>query len=47
VYDVTLFNKKAGTNCPYEAIEWIENGEERRLKFVFVYRNHNIKNYNN
>jgi hypothetical protein len=29
VYDVNFFNKKAGTNCNYKSIDWVEDGIEK------------------
>ncbi len=30
IYDVNLFNKFPGTNCPYNSIEWEEGGIKKR-----------------
>lgn len=30
VYDINQFNKKAGTQCIYDSIEWYENDETKR-----------------
>ena len=32
-FDRNLLFKKAGTNCPYESLEWEENGEFKRFEF--------------
>jgi hypothetical protein len=34
-YDKTLLFKKSGTNCPYESLEWIEDGETKTVSFFF------------
>ena len=30
IYDIYQFNKKSGTQCIYDTIEWVENGETKR-----------------
>ena len=42
-YDKTLLFKKSGTNCPYESLEWTENGEEKSVSFFFDERKENSK----
>ena len=34
-YDLNLMSKKSGTNCPYETIEWKENGETFKIDCFF------------
>ena len=34
-YDLNLMSKKSGTNCPYETIEWEENGETFKIDCFF------------
>ena len=34
-YDKSLLFKKSGTNCPYDCLEWEENGMKRKLSFFF------------
>jgi hypothetical protein len=29
-FDANLFNKKPGTNCPYETIEWLEDNQTKK-----------------
>jgi dsDNA-binding SOS-regulon protein len=42
-YDKTLLFKKSGTNCPYESLEWIEDGETKTVSFFFDERKENSK----
>jgi hypothetical protein len=42
-YDKNLLFKKSGTNCPYELLEWTEDGEVKTLSFFFDERKENNK----
>jgi hypothetical protein len=42
-YDKTLLFKKSGTNCPYDSIEWTENGESKSVSFFFDERKERSK----
>lgn len=42
-YDKTLLFKKSGTNCPYDSIEWTENGESKSVSFFFDERKQRSK----
>lgn len=42
-YDKTLLFKKPGTNCPYDSLEWNENGEIKKVSFFFDNKKENSK----
>lgn len=42
-YDCMNLFKKEGTNCPYDSLEWTENGKNKKISFFFDKKKENSK----